>query len=192
MISAEIDAHAERLRTIADELDVARRLFDGAATCLVPDTSFYIEHPEKIENVDFHELAQTTGPVRVLIPIVVVDELDALKRASSRDIRWRAGYSVAVIDRVITDPPRPGILNVATFMPAPPRGEVTFQIVFDPPTHRRMAINDDEIVDRCLTCKPFTGDLTVLTYDTGQSTRARAAGLKVNKLSHDLGQEPGA
>jgi len=36
------------------------------------------------------------------------------------------------------------------------------------------------------------GSLTVITYDTGQSTRARAAGLKVNKLSHDLGQEPGA
>jgi hypothetical protein len=189
MISAEVNADADRLGTLADELHLARRLFDGAGTCLVPDTSFYIEHPEKIADVNFHELAQTTGSVRVLIPMVVVDELDSLKK--SRDKRWRAGYSLAVIDRVTTDPPWPSILSPATHLPAPPRGEVTFQIVFDPPRHERMPINDDEIVDRALACQPFTDDLTVITYDTGQSQRARTAGLKVKKLPQDLGPEPG-
>jgi len=190
MINAEIDALSDRFETLANELDSARRLFERAGTCLVPDTSFYIEHGEKIEHVDFHALAQVPGPVRVLIPMIVVDELDGLKRGASSKARWRAGYSVAVIDRVIVDPPRPGILNPKKHMP--PRGEVTFQIVFDSRGHQRMPINDDEIVDRCLVCQPFAGNLTVITYDTGQSTRARAAGLKVNKLSHDLGQEPGA
>lgn len=188
MINAEINAHSDRFGTLADELDMARRLFEGAGTCLVPDTSFYIEHGEKIEQVDFHNLAQWSGAIRVLIPIVVVDELDALKRGSSSKTRWRAGYSVAVIDRVIVDPPRPGVLYPKEHMP--PRGEVTFQIAFDSPGHHRVPINDDEIVDRCLAYQPFTGNLTVITYDTGQSTRARAAGLQVNKLSHDLGEEP--
>ncbi len=54
-----------------------------------------------------------------------------------------------------------------------------------------MAINDDEIVDRALACERFVDDLTVITYDTGQSQRARAAGLKVKKLPTDLGEEPG-
>ncbi len=188
MINAEINAYSERFNSLADELDLTRRLFEGAGTCLVLDTSFYIEHGEKIEHVDFHVLADNPGPVRVLIPIVVVDELDGLKKVSKT--RWRAGYSLAVIDRVIVDAPWPGILRPREHML--PRGEVTFQIVFDPPGHQRMPINDDEIVARCLACKPFTGNLTVITYDTGQATRARAAGLKVNKLSHDLGQEPGA
>lgn len=190
MINAEVNAHSNRLGALANELDLARRLFKGAGTCLVPDTSFYIEHGEKIEHVDFHVLAQEPGPVRVLIPIVVVDELDALKKASSRSVRWRAGYSLAVIDRVIIEPPWPGILNPKSHNP--PRGDVTFQIVFDPPGHRRMAINDDEIVARCLACQPFADNLTVITYDTGQSTRARAAGLKVNKLSQEFGDEPSA
>jgi len=190
MIRAEIEAHSDRFGGLANELDLARRLFEGAGTCLVPDTSFYIEHGEKIELVDFHILAQDLGPVRVLVPMIVVDELDGLKKGASSKTRWRAGYSVAVIDKVIVDPPWPGILNPKKHMP--PRGEVTFQIVFDPRGHRRMPINDDEIVNRSLACQPFAGDLTVITYDTGQSTRARAAGLKVNKLSHDLGQEPGA
>ena len=191
MISAEIDAHSERFGTLADELDLARRLFEGAGTCLVPDTSFYIEHGQKIEDIDFHDLAEDPGPVRVLIPMIVVDELDGLKqRGASPKAKWRASYSVAVIDRVIDDPPRPGLLTAKKHMP--PRGEVTFQIVFDPPGHQRMPINDDEIVARCLACQPFADNLTVITYDTGQSTRARAAGLKVNKLSDISGQEPGA
>src|ERR1039458_6703784 len=64
-----------------------------------------------------------SGPVRVLIPIVVVDELDALKRGSSSRTRWRAGYSVVVIDRVTVDPPRAGILNPQHSMPPPWRGD---------------------------------------------------------------------
>lgn len=190
MISAEIDTQSDRFDSLAAELDFARRLFDGAGTCLVPDTSFFIEHDKKIEEVDFHELTQSSGPVRLLIPMVVIDELDRLKRGAKSTVRWRAGYSVAVIDRVIADPPLPGILRAREQMP--PRGEVTLQAVLDPHGHRRMPINDDEIVDRCLACRPYAQSLTLLTYDTGQSTRARAAGLKVTKLSHDLGEEPGA
>lgn len=187
LISAEVGAHSDRFGSLANELDLARRLFEGAGSCVVPDTSFYIEHGEKIEDVDFHVLARDRGPVRVLIPMIVVDELDGLKRGATSRTRWRARYSVAVIDKVIVDPPQPGILSPEAYMP--PRGEVTFQIVFDPRGHGRLPINDDEIIDRCLACQPFVGNVTVITYDTGQSTRAKAAGLKVTKLSPDLGQE---
>lgn len=190
MISAEIDTQSDRFDRLAVELDSARRLFDGAGTFLVPDTSFYIQHDKKIEEIDFHELAQSTGPVRVLIPMVVIDELDGLKKATSDRVRWRAGYSVAVLDRVIIHPPSAGILTPRQEMR--PRGEVTLQAVLDPAGHRRMPINDDEIVNRCLACRPYTENLRVLTYDTGQSTRVRAAGLNVTKLSHNLGEEPGA
>ena len=72
----------------------------------------------------------------------------------------------------------------------PPRGEVTFQIVFDPPGTGGCQSMMTRSSIAVLACQPFAGNLTVITYDTGQSTRARAAGLKVNKLSHELGQEP--
>lgn len=32
--------------------------------------------------------------------------------------------------------------------------------------------------------------VTLLTYDTGQAMRARAAGVPVKKLSVDIGEEP--
>ena len=68
-------------------------------------------------------------------------------------------------------------------------GEVTIQVIFDPPRHERLPINDDEIADRCVVCQPYTRNLTLPTYDTGQSMRARAAGVKVEKLSKELGAE---
>ncbi len=55
----------------------------------------------------------------------------------------------------------------------------------------RLPINDDEIVDRALAIKPLAGrQVRVLTYDTGQSTRARLAGLQDIKLRKELGEEP--
>jgi hypothetical protein len=41
-------------------------------------------------------------------------------------------------------------------------------------------------------CQRFVEDLTVVTCDTGQSSREKAAGLKVNKLTGETGEEPGA
>ena len=34
----------------------------------------------------------------MLVPIIVIDELDGLKRSSKT--RWRAGYTLAVIDKL--------------------------------------------------------------------------------------------
>jgi hypothetical protein len=49
------------------------------------------------------------------------------------------------------------------------------ELVFDQPRHSRLPVNDDEIVDRVLAFEPLAGrDITLLTYDAGQSARARA------------------
>ena len=51
-----------------------------------------------------------------------------------------------------------------------PHGEVTIEIVFDPPGHVRLPINDDEMIDRILAIQPLAArEVTLLTYDTGQS-----------------------
>lgn len=117
----------------------------------------------------------------------VVDELDALKR--------RAGYTLAVFDRLFARTTRPVRLREEGLFAADAKGmeigEVTVEMLFDPPGHVRLPINGDEIIDRALAVGPLAArTLTLLTYDTGQAMRERAAGLQVKKLRKDIGEEP--
>ena len=194
LISAELDALSLTFEEMVKDLEESRSRFSIGPCYVLPDTSFYVEHPTKLEVVDFRPLlALREEPVRIVIPILVIDELDVLKRSSDKRARWRARYTLAVIDRVLPFPQLSGVLRAADWDQLKhggiPSGEVGLQIVFDPPGHVRLPINDDELVDRAVACQAFA-DLTVITYDTGQATRARLAGLRVVKLDHQLGDPP--
>jgi hypothetical protein len=55
----------------------------------------------------------------------------------------------------------------------------------------RLPDSDDEIIDRALSVEPLADrKVTLLTYDTGQSMRARNAGLQAVRLAQDIGDEP--
>ena len=92
-----------------------------------------------------------------------------------------ARYTLAVLDRLFADGPGRARLRKGDVTPGPDgltRSEVTIELVFDPPGHVRLAIDDDEIIDRALAVEPLADrKVTLVTYDTGQSTRARNAGL---------------
>ncbi|HEX8861570.1 MAG TPA: hypothetical protein VGC06_21215 [Actinomycetes bacterium] len=63
-------------------------------------------------------------------------------------------------------------------------------MLFDPPGHVRLPINDDQIIDWALAVVPLAArEVTLVTYDTGQCMRARAAGLR-EKLHKPLVEEP--
>ncbi|GAA4588482.1 hypothetical protein GCM10023194_40240 [Planotetraspora phitsanulokensis] len=70
-------------------------------------------HGPKVEDLDLsqHLSEWEEYPVRIIVPMVVVDELDALKESKDRHARWRARYTLAFLDARITDPPRAGILH---------------------------------------------------------------------------------
>jgi hypothetical protein len=162
----------------------------------MPDTTVYIEHEKKLEEADFGAMLGLWGsPIRILVPMVIVDELDGLKQHNKPHVRWRAGYTLAVLDRLFAKSTGTARLHAVGALPPAPdgrmRGEVKVELLFDPPGHVRLPINDDEIVDRALAVEPFTGrPATLLTYDTGQAARARNAELNVIKLTRDIGPEP--
>jgi hypothetical protein len=191
---------------ITEELRQRTRAFEDAVLALsdqiarwpanavytVPDTSVYIEHESKLEDIDFHSLVPFHWPdhmVRVIVPVIILDELDSLKRSGDARRRWRAGYTLAVMDKAFSDKQFPGLLRKATRHPE--RGAVVLDLLFDPPGHGRLPINDDEIIDRAGAAQGLAGSgVTLLTFDTSQAARARYASLKVNKLAIPLGDEP--
>ncbi|MER6828894.1 PIN domain-containing protein [Streptosporangium sp. NPDC000563] len=166
---------------------------------VVADTTFYIQHSEKLEEVNPGPLLDVVEgeQVHLLFPMAVIDELDQLKESGKNHVRWRAGYTLSFIDRRFEAPAEIAVIRERSALakdsdgnPAPV-GKFTAEILFDPPGHVRLPNTDDEIIDRAVAISPLVdGGVTLLTYDTGQSTRARAAGLNVVKLQHTLGQEP--
>lgn len=197
LVNAEFDERTFVFDEVQRMLREQISKWSRAGVVIVPDTSFYIRSPEKVDEVDFNGLADANGaPVHVVVPILVVDELDRLKQASVQHTRWRAGYTLAVFDEVLSDPSRPALLQTTDPVVARggrpvPWGGVTIEVVLDPPGHVRLPLEDDELIDRALAVQAFVGDeVAFVTYDTGQSMRARAAGLTCIKLVDDPGEEP--
>jgi hypothetical protein len=198
LIDLELDERVADLEDACNAFERQINLWASLDEFVVADTSFYIQHPNKLEEVDLAGLLNVPEKsVHLLVPIIVVDELDGLKQSKDRHVRWRAGYTLAVFDRLFsrfTDRPAQLRAPDASVQATSGRrqGEVTVELVFDPPGHVRLPINDDEIVDRVLNIWPVAArDITLLTFDTSQSLRARAVGLRVLKIPHDDdGDEP--
>jgi hypothetical protein len=160
---------------------------------MVADTSVYIEHDDKLRDLDFAPLlpdAWLDKPVVVVVPVVILDELDGLKQRGGDALRrWRASYTLGVLEDVFARSGTHGVLRQPTDDGT--RGAVFMEILFDPPRHERLPINDDEIIDRALAAQSLAGtSITLLTFDTSQAARARNAGLTVKKLVKPLGDEP--
>lgn len=195
LVSLELDQRIDAFDQAIKELEGQVQRWPMLGDLVVADTSFYIEHPEKLEDADFDPLVKDLGDnIHIVVPIVVVDELDELKRSKDRAVRWRAGYTLAVLDRVFARTIGPARLRAQTLSALGsnlPISQITMELLFDPPAHVRLPINDDEIIDRALAVESLASrKITLLTYDTGQSTRARAAGLRAYKLSKPIGDEP--
>ncbi|MGI5353853.1 PIN domain-containing protein [Streptomyces sp. CA-252508] len=191
LVNLELDQRLADIKEAIDTLRTQMERWNSKSTAfIVADTSYYLEHPSKLEDIDFAAEFKRVGgrDVRVVFPMVVVDELDSLKQHKDRRIRWRAGYTLAVLDRLLADGEHAD-LSKGDDEPGSPA--VTVEVLYDPPGHVRLPIADDEIVSRALAFQALVGSrVTVVTYDTAMSMRARATGLSVKKLRTDAGEGP--
>ncbi|WJV46200.1 PIN domain-containing protein [Streptomyces flavofungini] len=196
MLNSELQQRITEFTAAVEALGQELQRWQLRGVPVVADSSFYVKHPDRLEEADFAELLGVQDrSIHLIVPMVVVDELDQLKESKTPHARWRAGYTLAVLDRIFQQDTQQAVLRKPDAevqrTTGVRRGEVTVQLLFDPPGHVRLPINDDEIVNRALAIQPLSGrEVTVLTYDTGQATRARVAGLRDLKLSISIGDEP--
>lgn len=196
LVEVEIDdrqsVFSEAIRTTRFEFE----RWDRLGPIVVADTSFYHEHPQKIDQADLSKVLESRhAAIGLVVPMVVIDELEKQKRSSDKNLRGRAQVTLAVFERVARHGGA-GRLREADFSPIDqggiPSGEIWLDVLFDLPGHTRLPINDDEIVDRALSVQTVSGKgVTFLTYDTNQALRARHAGLKnVMHLRHERSAQP--
>lgn len=170
------------------------------AGLVVVDTSVFIHHPDKIRQIDYAAITGARAePVRLVVPRVVIDELDRLKESGNQTVRWRAGHTLGVLDELLTVPKGRATIREADSLTQPPtadgmpRGMVTIEVSFDDAHHVRLADPDDEIIDRALTLQAYAGrPVRLLTMDTSMALRARMLDLLVHKEKKDIGEEPPA
>ncbi|MET7355487.1 hypothetical protein [Streptomyces mirabilis] len=104
--------------------------------------------------------------------------------------RWRSRHGL--LERILNNHGR-GTLRPVDTSTLPETGtfraETLVEVLLDQPGHVRLPNADDEIIDRALGAHLLAGrhGVTLLTYDTGQATRARTTGLHVRKLAGDQG-----
>lgn len=196
LITLELEERVADFNETLDDLAQVMDRWGQAGALAVADSSVYIEHSVKLLEWDFQQLCAVRDEgVHLIFPMVVVDELDGIKQAKDRDRRWRAGYTLAVLERHLPAGLGSGVIKEPDSRPLEsggiPRGAVSVEVLYDPPGHARLPINDDEIVDRALTVQLLAGrPVRLLTYDTGQAMRARAAGLTAVKLRAAAEAEP--
>lgn len=195
LVDLEVTERIEAFEAAEAALASQISRWTGREYFVVADSSFYIHNDVKLADVDLHQVLEMPREeyVRLLFPIVVVDELDDLKDAGKHQARWRAAHTLGLLDGVL-DGDTYGILHPGDYTPQTgvTRGKVILEIVLDSPGHVRLPLPDDEIVDRAVAIQGLAArDVRLLTCDTSQHTRGRAAGLKVTKVpTKDPGPEP--
>lgn len=103
-----LDQATEALREIIDR-------WSSTDLCVVADSSFHIHHPVKLKDVDLAEVVDfDRGYVRLLVPMVVIDELDGLKESGPYE-----RYPASCSDRPPCTRPPCRAANQALHRPGP-------------------------------------------------------------------------
>lgn len=163
LVTDEGSWQGERLKAIASELDdLSSRLGAGAptATLAVVDTNVFL-HCHPLETFDWTFVAP--GPVRVVVPIRVIEELDDKKRYHDSDLADRARKRIKWLrDNLVPgSPASAGLKSGATLE------------MFVPPGARELRMSaDTEILESCEMLETFVRrPLRIVTLDLGMELR---------------------
>ncbi|MGH3280992.1 MAG: PIN domain-containing protein [Trebonia sp.] len=139
---------------------------------MVLDTSVLMEG-EPFLTFGWHALdpALASEPVRLILPILVIEELDDLLHDRNGDRRQKARAATRELWQLHgarpTDP-----------APLPGQADVTIEVLLDGDWHQRRPSNDAEIIDQALQVHELTGNATLLaSCDLRMVYRAAAVGL---------------
>jgi rRNA-processing protein FCF1 len=155
----------ERLRAKVTALEALRGR-EGQIAVL--DTNVLM-HYQRLDEILWVEVLGVS-PVRIILPICVIDELDNKKYSGSDRMSRRAHLAITALRQYSADL-RPG--SAATL----PDG-TTLEAFLDDPGHVRMANPDEELRSRCMLLQRAVGrPVTLVTGDLGMQLRADAHGL---------------
>jgi rRNA-processing protein FCF1 len=171
LLNREFEAMGRLLDRASGELSVLKRLADRAGVPVVLDTSVFMEG-QPFETFEWHGLAPAlAAAVRLVVPILVIEELDDLLHHKDAARREKA----RIVTRSLIDLHRDKPTEPASL---PALQGVTIEVILDEGWHQRRPSNDAEIIEQALRLRGVTSDPFFLaSCDTRQMYRAGAVDL---------------
>jgi rRNA-processing protein FCF1 len=169
LIQGEIDRQVRVLESLKRSLQALEHLRARHGQPVVIDTNVLM-HFQRPDKVTWAEVVGS-GQVRIILPILVIDELDNKKYTGSDRMSNRANQALAVLRGYRKDlgPGRAATLPDGT----------TLEIFLDEPGHQRLANYDEELRTRCMLLqRSLERKVTLVTGDFGAELRAEAHGLE--------------
>lgn len=186
LLDAEIAATAATLDNLRRAVDDARRPTRGGPTVyVVPDTNILVSRPDRpdretLADIPWSDLLASAiadarpSQIRVLLPLLVLDELDGLKdRARGDGTRRQARHLLRDLNHRLADQPQDQPVTLHDGNHQTPIN-VSLELVFDDDGHHRLPSADDELVAVARRLHALRGrTIHVLTADLHMATRAR-------------------
>jgi hypothetical protein len=163
---------------------------------VIPDTGVFLNHKidnkhARISTIAWRALvsARIFEEIRVVVPILVVDELELVKDKRKGDIGRQARSAVnQLFDWFQEDPDMWKILQPQTQR----SGLVAIELLPDERGHSRLPRNDDELVDRASAVRDLQpSPVHFVSYDSGAVLRANLAELHGHRLRDQLSADKG-
>lgn len=153
------------LRVYVDEDEAA----DQTATRAVLDTNVYL-HYELFDEIDWPGVLQVSGHVRIILPMVVLRELDQQKNIGRKPANQQARRVLRRIQELIEGHGR-GPVAVGE--------QETIEVARDLPGHVPHPVADEELLDRVEAFEGRPGgELVIVTGDLSMRIRAGVRGLR--------------
>lgn len=185
LLNRESKTWDARLSQVIYELRKASVFIKHPGRIVVPDTSALMEGLPFTE-YDWHSLdtSLADGPVRIVVPVLVVEELDGHMHSRDRHRKATAKEVLRALWALHRETP-----TEPAQLPQTP--DMTIEVFTDGDWHRRRENNDGEIIDQALSVQELTGRPAILaTCDYNQAYRAAVPGLKTVLMPRRDEQEP--
>jgi hypothetical protein len=168
LINTEFYAQAARIQGLADSLSaLARWLTAAPGTFVVLDTNVLL-HYLPPDQVKWAEIVKPT-PLRLTIPLRVIEELDEKKYTARDELAGRARDLLSKLrPRLVAAIEGPSPLADGTTIEVPPE---------QGPRHRTVDA-DEEVLNNCETIQAAGARLILVTGDTGMTVRAAYRGIE--------------
>lgn len=173
-VRLELEQRQRSLEGLRRHLESALARWESrSGTIVVPDTNVFLHQAQPIDELPWFDIVGSDEDVHVVIPLIVIDELDNPKKHNNKKLQRAARHSIRRLHSLAEGPTASSDTTVTW-----DGMTVTIEVLADVAQHRRLADSDYEILDRAA----FMARLTLLrvcvvTGNLGMQVRAAAMGI---------------